>query len=183
MSLLMDVPSLLPLERQADWHSAVSLLYRLWRQHPDDARLCCRLLSECWYILAEWDCCIDPTGLDFRAIQSRMLEAFRYGRTQFPSEVDFLWMAGYMSSLFPYLFVNRQNSDFEDAQIEQQGIAMLKRATLLAPDHPVANVLYLGTRSMSADYIAAKQALAPGLAALFPGETAIEVYFRDVLTT
>ena len=59
--------------------------------------------------------------------------------------------------------------------------APLQSAVQLEPDNLIAKVFYLGTQTISEEYLTLKAQVAPCLEQLFPGDSAVEVYFKDVL--
>ena len=87
-----------------------------------------------------------------------------------------------MASILPHLFYNSGSGDLF-AEWEQKGIEMLRKSTLLDPNDLVAKTLNLGTSAHSSEYASeyaeAKKRLSSQLSSLFPGETAIEMYFKD----
>lgn len=180
MCVFIDVHGLLELEQAGKWYEATDMLYNLWSRDKTNIRKLCRLISECWYVLSEWSC-IQNDGLSFGAFKKIMLEATQYGLAHFDSNPDFLWLIGYMISLFPYLFYEGDSND-SYIQWEQRGKEMLLRSTQLAPNNLIARVLYLGSQRESAEYLAVKRSLVLQLNNALSGQTAIETYFRDILS-
>lgn len=60
------------------------------------------------------------------------------GINLFKKDVDFLWMFGYMISLFPYFF-----GEYEEW--EQRGKKMIEEAMTLKPNDPIIEMLYLSS--------------------------------------
>lgn len=128
-----------------------------------------------------WDCFARSKALPFDAFKNILVEAAQYGLAHFTSNADFLWISGYMISLFPYLFYEGDDG-ISFAEWEQKGVDMLLVANQIDASNRIAKVLYLGTQDASDEYAAAKAQLTPYLNQLFPGHTSIEEYFKDVLT-
>lgn len=181
MRLFPEAEELVVLERQGKWEEARALLYSRWSADQRDAGKLYRLLSECWYVLAEWGCCIRDAETRAEQFQKTLMEVTRYGMAHFYDDASFLWMAGYMICLFPHLFYEGTSGELFPAW-EKRGKGMLARSVQMDPDNLLSKVLYLGARPDASEaYALTKKQLAPYLHAVFPGNTAIEVYFRDVL--
>ncbi len=132
-------------------------------------------------MLTEWDCCIQNENLSFDSFKETLIDVTQYGLTRLNTNVDFLWVTGYMISLFPYLFYNGEANGLY-SEWEQKGKDMLLLATQTEPDNLIFKVLYLGTQGVSDEYSTAKTKLAPHLNDVFPEGTAIEEYFKDILS-
>ena len=181
MNGFLEVQNLLELEQAGRWNSAKEILYNLWYEDKNDIDKLCRVLAECWYVLSAWDCCTRNETLSFDAFKAILAEVMQYGLTHFSTNADFLWKSGYMISLFPYLFYEESSESLYN-EWEQKGKSMLYSATQIDPDNLISKVLCLGTHAFSDEYLNSKMKLAPLLYAAFPGHTAIEVYFKDVLS-
>jgi len=55
MRYFVDVAHLDCIEEQDRWEQARALLYEKWSNEKTNTDILIRLLSECWYILVEWD--------------------------------------------------------------------------------------------------------------------------------
>ena len=108
------------------------------------------------------------------------MKAMEYGLSNCHDDATFLWMAGYTLSLSPHLFCKNGN-DAAYAAWEQRGKRLLQSAVQLEPVNLIAKVFYLGTQTISEEYLTLKAQVAPCLEQLFPGDSAVEVYFKDVL--
>lgn len=181
MKAFIEVNGLLELEQAEKWNEAIELLYGIWYSDKGNVSKLCRLISECWYVLTEWDCFIQNKELSFDAFKKILVDTIQYGLARFNTDENFLWIAGYMISLFPYLFYE-SDEDALFTEWEQKGKDMLLLATRTAPNNLIAKVLYLGTQGVSDEYLMFKAQLAPHLNELFTGCTAIEEYFKDILS-
>lgn len=177
----LKVQGLLELERAEKWDEARNLLFDLWNNDKDNIDKLCRVVAECWYVLTEWDCCINNEDLSFDSFKETLIEATQYGLARFDKDADFLWIAGYMISLFPYLFYDVTSNSMY-LEWEQKGKNMLSISTQMDPDNLISKVLCLGAQGTSEDYVAAKKNLSTMLEDIFDGHTAIEVYFKDILS-
>lgn len=180
MGIFLDVYGLLELEQAEKWYEATEMLYNLWRKDKTNLGKLCRLISECWYVLSEWDC-IQKDDLSFDAFKKIMAETTQYGLVHFNSNPDFLWLIGYMISMFPFLFYEDGSDDLY-IRWEKKGKEMLLRSTQLAPDNLIARVLCLGSQCESTEYLSVKKRVALQLKDALPGQTAIELYFKDILS-
>lgn len=181
MQVFIEAEGLLELEQAQKWNSAKELLYNLWNEDKSNVSKLNRLISECWYVLAEWDCSIKSKALSFDAFKEVLVDAIQYGLAHFRNNAEFLWISGYMISLFPELFYDGKDGvSLNDWA--QKGVDILLLANQIESDNLIAKVLYLGTHAPSDEYEVCKAQLAPYLNQLFPGHTAIEAYFKDVLS-
>lgn len=181
MSYFIDVEGLIDLERQGKWEEARTLLYNLWENDRLNSDKLIRLLSECWYVLSLWDCCIDTENLSYQVFKDTIVKCSKHGLLKFNDNPRFLCMIGYMSSMLPYLFYEG-NVDSLYTEWEQKGKEMLELSTVLSCDDLVSKVLSLGLKGATGEYLESAAKLLTTLNDYFPGETAIELYFRDVLT-
>jgi len=181
MKYFVEVTELAALEKQEKWEEVRSLLFNQWNSDKNNIDRLLRLMTECWYVLVEWDCCIANEGLAFQQFKETLMLSTEYGLQHFPQNSRFLCMAGYMISLFPYLFYH-DGSDSKYLELEHKGKQMLAESYALNPDDPVATVFCLGTKNQDKEYLEAKAMLSASFIDLFRGETAIEQYFRDILT-
>ena len=181
MRIFIELADLLELERAERWGEARKLLYDLWNGDKGNVKKLCRLIAECWYVLIEWDCCIQNQRLSYDIFQQTLITSMQYGLSSCHCDVTFLWMAGYMISLSPQLFCEN-GSDVACAAWEQRGKHLLQLAVQLEPDNLIARVFYLGTQAISEEYLTLKAQVVPCLKRLFPGDSAVELYFKDVLS-
>ena len=130
-------------------------------------------------MLAHWDH-IDNRQLDYDETRSLLIEVTDLTRSQHNSVADFLWVFGYMMSLFPRFFMS-SNDDF--LVREQDGRNMLGMAHALQPENPIIKKLYLGSVNR-VDTVEYKNACIDAyecLSSCFPGASASEEYFREIL--
>ncbi len=179
MSYFVEVSGLEDLEKQEKWEEARSLLDDEWKDDKLNSDKLLRLLSECWYVLSLWDCCINTEKLSYQAFQDTLIECMNFGLSNFGNAPRFLCVAGYMASTLPYLFYSSGSDDLF-VEWEQTGIEMLRKSSDLDPNDLMAKTLYLGTSAHSSEYAEAKKCLSSQLSHLFPNETTIEMYFKDM---
>jgi len=187
MRYFMDVGVLADLENQGQWEAARALLYKMWVNDKMNSEKLIRLLSECWHILLELERneIIDP-DISYSAVQGVLIEIVEFGMENLMNDSRFLCVAGYMISLFPYYFYISDGNTENDNQYtawEQKGIDMLRRSAEINPSDSVARVLSLGSINSSDKslYEKAKKAVEVEINYLFPGDTAIELYFKNIL--
>lgn len=181
MSCFIDVEGLIELEKQEKWEDARQLLYNEWASDKLNSGKLLWLLSESWYVLSLWDSCIDTEGLSYKKLKNTVCECTEFGLQKFQDDMSFLCIVGYMASILPYLFYGDEAGDLY-SEWEQKGRDMLLRATRVATDNLISKVLYLGSQGTSEEYLTAKIQLRPMLGDIFVGHTAIEEYFRDILS-
>ena len=181
MNYFIYIDGLLSLEQHEKWEDVRKLLCRVWGNEKLNCDKAIRLISECWYILSEWDSYIDNKNLSYQAFQNTLIECTEFSMQNFKDNARFLCVAGYMISLFPYLFFVG-NADVLYLEWEQKGIGMLRRAYELNPNDKVAEILSLGQTLALSEYKKIKMSIQNELTTFFPGETVIERYFRDILS-
>lgn len=177
----VEIAELELLEQNEHWGKAIDLLYKLWQNDKMNSANMCRVIAECWYVMAEWDCSINKDELDYQSIKKILIETTIYGLENNVSDVNFLSFGGYMILMFPYFFYEGNDSSFYDLW-ENRGKEMLLSAVCDYPDNLIAKVFLLGTKESSNTYIEAKNELADRLEEYFPNNTAVEQYFKDVLS-
>jgi len=186
MRYFAHVEFLADLEKQEKWEDARMLLYKKWSNEKKNSDILIRLLSECWYILSEWDCSIvGSKDLSFQTVKSTLIECTEFGMKYFMNNSRFLCVAGYMISLFPYLFYENNlihGSDYLYTEWEQKGVEMLHKSHKINPADKIANALNLGKTMDFSGYDEAKKAVQPEIKCIFPDETAIEMYFKDIFS-
>ncbi len=111
--------------------------------------------------------------INLRHLLQTMLEE---GKRRYPNVADFNFIAGYTVSIFPYEFGN-----YDD--LENEGGAMLRKATKLEPDNIIYKMVYLtaGANSNSKQYEKAVVEAASTVLETFKGAGALNKYFRQVL--
>ena len=181
MRVFCEVAGLLELECAGQWGAARDLLHHNWIKQKENLDWLCRLMTECWLVLSEW-CYFDrEKNSEYFRFKKTLIEVTQYGLHEFKDNSKFLWLAGYMIHMFPNYF-SCKNNDTNFLKWEQLGKEMLCRAVQLDPSNLIALTLYRGTQSTSAAYLDAKNALNTYLDDLFPGKTAVEKYFRAILS-
>lgn len=173
----MDIQStyqIIQFEREHKWRFACKYLLGLWENERDNADLLLQTIAEHWLTLVDYkDQYID--------LKKTLVLLTRYGLKHFNREAKFLSLVGYMITLFPYLFFEN-SAEEQDGRWQKTGESMLLKAYRLEPRNILFKVLYLGSKSYTKEYMDAKKQLKTQLYTFFPGETAIEIYFRDVLS-
>ena len=115
----------------------------MWNADRDDLDLLLRVLSECWHVLVDWYCCIKNDGLSYEAFKDTLIECMTYGLTHFGRDPRFLLLAGYMISMFPYLFYDDPDPrGVLGLEWESKGKDMLALAYRQNPDNLMAKVMH-----------------------------------------
>lgn len=180
MSVFIPVEGLLNLEQSHKWNEAITLLHNYWLTDQSNSRVACRLIAECWYVLSNWDL-YAKEDMSFDFIKNIMIYTTQYGLDHY-KDVDFLWVVGYMMALFPFLFHNEQQ-ETTDAFCQSKGKSLLKKASKIDPNNKIANLLYIGAQEDSfAEYKSRRSCLNEVVENAFPGATAVEQYFREIVS-
>jgi hypothetical protein len=177
------VENLHKMEQSEQWEAIRKLLYEKWITDKSNLKALIRLASECWLIMTDWDCCINNEGLDYELFKRNLMESCSYGLEHFDDDEKILCLFGYMMSLFPgFFYSNNDLTGQAYLDYENKGKSMLEKAYNNYPDNPLVRVLFLGLADETKKYNDAKIELKPHLSSLFPGETAIEQYFKEILS-
>ena len=178
--IFCEIEKLIELEKLEKWEDIRVMLLEKWNQNRKDIDIFLRLVTECWHILSLWDCCIQTCGLSEQKFRETLIEATLFGLIEFSLDIRFLTVVGYMMSVLPYLFLSSSDEDGY-SEWAQKGKEMLRLAYERAPDDLLVKTLWLGTVDCEDKYAETKQQLSSMLDALFPNETIVEQYFKDIL--
>ena len=181
MNYFTNIKGLAELEQQEKWDDVRKLLYEIWVNDKLDNGKLIRLLSECWYLLAEWDCWVKGGEQSFKTFKNVLIECTEFGMKNFMNNPRFLCVAGYMITMFPYLFF-WNGTDRLYTEWEKKGAHMLRKAYELDPLDKVIEILNLGCASDLQEYNKAKKSIQPELEKIFPGDTEIEIYFKAIMS-
>jgi len=178
-----NVENLHELEQNEQWEVIRKSLYEQWLGQKDNLGILVRLALECWLVMSDWDCCINNEGLNYELFKSNLMDSYVYGLAHFGDNEKFLCLFGYMMSLFPYFFYLNNDKNSEKYLIyENKGKSMLEKAYRNFSNNPLAKVLFLGSIDQTKECDKAKMRLKLSLSSLFPGDTAIEKYFKEILS-
>lgn len=183
--VFIEIKNLQRLEKEHKWEQAISLLKNKWCQDKNNTDIMLRLASECWYVMSNWDFLdLDNSNLEFDNIQSILIETYNDFLKSHTTNNKALAIFGYMVSLFPnYFYTDYDKSGKMFLQYENKGKDMLKLAYANEPENKLYKALYLGTNNnLDKAIIEAKKDLNNIIQQLFPQNTEIEEYFKEVLT-
>lgn len=172
-------PEVDALEAQRKYREALDYMVHNLKTHPDDLKGFIRLGFLCWYIPVEWGILPDGdlTDEDYKECQSRLRELTDFGLKTYRSHPEFLWIFGYMISLFPEVFV-----DSHDAEAEMGGIKMLEAARVRRPEDPIIQLVISGARENEVEGSSGlNEQVARLLPERFKGTGEMQQYFREVL--
>ncbi|MGI2326785.1 hypothetical protein [Planococcus sp. YIM B11945] len=164
------------LEAAGKYKAALDIMTAMWKEEPLNLKVFLRLGFLSWYVIAEWGV-LGDTNLEeahFEELERLLKELTAFGFTEFNEEAEFLWLFGYMISLFPYLF------DTE----EELGNRMINAAHNLKPEDPVIHLIYLKSFTWeiaTPEQFNVQKAAGRVLAAAFEGNGEIQRYFKEVL--
>ncbi|MCL2311030.1 MAG: hypothetical protein FWC41_00865 [Firmicutes bacterium] len=175
--------NLYDLEQDGQWEAIRKLLYKQWENHKSKLESLVTLAFECWIVLSEWHCCIKNENLNYDLFKDNLIDVYNYGIEHFDNNQIFQCLFGYMMSLFPNLFYSDDDLSGEKYVLyENKGKAMLEKSYRNNPNNLLAKVLFFGTTDKTKEYNKAREEIKPLLTTLFPGKTAIEQYFKEVLS-
>ena len=174
MSVFNSNPALELLESKEEWYLAKKLLYTNWLENKNELDNLLRLGTECWYIMSYWEQ-LKVNNLERSDISSALTEVKQYGKLHFSNSETFLWIFGYMIKLFPYWF-DDFSGDLEG--FENLGRDMIIRSLEINPNNEIAKMLC--SPDDSPQYIHSCSKVKMDLNQYFPGNSAIEQYFRGV---
>ena len=183
--IFIEIQNLQELEKEHKWKQVISLLQNNWCQDRNNIDIMLRLATECWYILSNWDILdLESSYLEFDSIQSILIETYHYFLNTHSKDDKCLSIFGYMMSLFPnYFYDGHDKTGKMFFEYENQGKDMLKLAYRNEPENMFYKALYLGATSKLSKLIeSTKKELRYILPNLFPNNTEIEKYFREVLS-
>lgn len=177
--MFLHIPELISLELNEQWKKAVEMLIERWMKSKNDVQILLRLLSECWYVLMLWDCCISDHENDFLFFFSELKSSIIYGDNHFKNDPFYLATTGYFMVTTPYLFV--YDSTKKDDMVEIEGKNRLEKALLLSPDYPFGNVLYSGYVNDLNTHRNVQKRFSQKLSELDWDDSAVEKYFQEIL--
>ncbi len=177
----IDILNLEEMEFNEQWEKIRLMLYSQWQENQDDIGILIRLACECWYVMSNWDCYIDTNDLIYEQFKDNLIATYEYGLEHIFESEEFLCIFGYMISLFPYFFYYDKKKNNQYSDFENKGLSMLEKAYKNS-SNLLTKVFFLGTTNNVKEYEAVKADLNSILLELFPGETAVEKYFKDILT-
>jgi len=181
MSFFLKIECLDEIEHQHKWELAVETLYNLWHEDMGNVSKLCRLISECWIILSKSESEFVLSTESFKSIKEKLINCTNRGLNSFSKEPSFLWLCGYMMTLFPYLFYDDSKDDLYSS-VEKIGGELLCRAKTLEPENYLYKVSYLGVGEFNDEYVRTRKKLQKVLNDIFPDNTMIEEYFREVFS-
>lgn len=193
MRVFPVIEGLEELEKEEKWEEARVMLYNLWSTDKENLDSFLRLISECWFLVAEWD--VEKTdGLDWEVFQDTLIECMTYGIgvPRFYENTYFLCIVGYMITLLPELCFNEKTKQgtFSETFLkwESHGKEMLVKAVKRNPIDLVM-ALYLGfsrknerNEEMEEMFVKARKSVRKHIGEYFPGNSAIEQYFKEVFS-
>ena len=167
--VFIEIQNLSELDKEKNWEKAIYLLKEKWAENKGNTDVLLRLATECWYVMSNWEfLCLDNSDLEFQDVQNTLIETYNY----------------FMISLFPnYFYTDKDNEGKLFLEYENIGKGMLKSAYENEPKNILYKTLYLGTTNCTNKTIDdAKHELNKIIQNLFPQNTEIEEYFKEVLT-
>ena len=159
------------LENIQQWEEAKNILVTKWLENKSDLKILINLGTLCWYILVFWER-IENKGLKKDTFQIILEDVTNYSMDNFYDNFEFLWVFGYMITLFPYYF-----GDYEE--YEQKGKEMLSKAHRLNPTDSLITMLFLNDQNND-EYKTACIYVKTILDERFKENTPLNRYFKNV---
>lgn len=178
MQITWEWPEVDKLESQEKYKEAYRYMLDQFKGNPEDFRTFIRLSFLCWYVVVERGVLTntDLEEADYGDCERSLIELTAYGCAAYGEHPDFLWIYGYMMSLFPEVF----KGDYEEN--EKRGIAMLEHALVLRPDDLIVQLLLLNEQKTELSHAQeVKRKTAQILPERFKGQGEMQRYFREVL--
>lgn len=182
--IFIEIQNLHQLEKEHRWEEAISLLKNKWYENKDNFDVMLRLATECWYILSNWDFLdLDKSDLEFENVQFLLIETYNHFRKYCKDYNKGLAIFGYMISLFPnYFYMDKDCDERMFLIYEKIGKDMLKLAYINEQSNKLYKTLYMGSEN-SKKYEKAKRDIRVNLKELFPKNSEVEQYFKEVLSS
>lgn len=163
------------LECQEKWNEAKDYMYEEWKKDSLSLKKYLRLSFLCWYIVVESGCLNDPS-INSEEYENILLEIKDFGFNHFGRDSEFLWIYGYMVSLFPYYF-----GEYEEW--EEKGQQMIYEAHQLRPQDSIIKLVYI--RGLPSSVVPGikdlEQTVNEALPLRFKGNGELQRYFKEVL--
>lgn len=183
--VFIEIQNLQELEKEHKWKQAIALLQSEWYQNKNNIDVMLRLATECWYIMSNWEILeLGSSDLEFNSIQSILIETYNYFLSTNSNNNKCLSIFGYMIALFPnYFYTEYDKNGKIFLKYENRGKDMLKQAYKNEPENKLYEALYLGTMKNSDKTVEdTKKELNLIMQKLFPRNTKIEEYFKEILS-
>jgi hypothetical protein len=168
-------PEVDQLEQKEDWNEARDYMYNEWKKEKLNLKKYLRLSFLCWYIVVESGCLNDSTINDAE-YEYLLMEIKDFGFKHFSQDSEFLWVYGYMISLFPYYF-----GEYEEW--EEKGNQMIYKAYKLNSQDPIVKYIYI--RSFPSSIVPGAREIEQVVNKLLPerfkGNGQLQSYFKEVL--
>lgn len=169
--LLVPVEGLAELESTGRWDAACDLLDAKWRADMRSVDLLVRLLLEAWYMGLEHGAGEVPFDIDWERVASRYRMCMAYGEAHMEGTFAYLWAACYTVNVGGFMFLKNP------ACWERKRGTWMAKGLALYGDTPFGRAVFTGYESLEPQR-EAYRALGPVVKTLFPGESALERYFR-----
>ena len=170
-------------ENNHQWEKSFFYCLKNWEENPTDSECFLRILLQSWYLLTFDDQLmveklpngriithsIEPYAETCRSV---FWNTYEYGETYFQEDARYLFLIGTLMVDWPFWFLQKGDHDREDG--ERRGYERLM-AFCASPDslrYPAIRERILGIRT---------QVTEEEQEQLFPGNTAINLYFQERL--
>ena len=164
-------------EYDKEWEKSVLYLIKLTKLFPKRKDIILRLMGQCWYTLAFWECLKINNGLNRCFFEETFETAYKIIQSYWGDDSDCLLILGY------FMCVNQMVFEFlpdDIISIELKGRTLIERAYLDNPQNEIAKLFYLQDSSLK--YKIYKIKLQKKIYNYFPSDSAIDRYFVEICT-
>lgn len=184
--MFIEIEGLYELEKAKKWGQAIALLNKKWCENKENADILLRLATESWYIMSNWEVLdLNNSEVNFEDVQKILMQTYNYFMQNHINNNKCLAMFGYMVNLFPnYFYADYDKNGELFLMYEKKGKDMINLAYKNEPQNTLFRLLYLriGNKKLGKNESALNSDFKNAIQKLFPQNTEVEEYFREVLT-
>lgn len=166
-------------EKRGEWEETISYLKSLVHSDNTDKSIFFRYAAQCWYVLTFWDCFMPKEKLSRSFFEMNMKSAYRIAKKYYWNDSNCLWLFGY------FMCINQTDFLFIDKnilEIEQMGNNLIIKAYSFDINNPLSEIMYLADNGTKQDYKNAVEKAKSSITEKFPGDSAVDCYFREIFT-
>ncbi|MPM36099.1 hypothetical protein SDC9_82694 [bioreactor metagenome] len=164
-------------ENNKDWDNARIYMYKQWSTDKYNIKKLLRTSFLCWTICIDNGNLIDSKMIKKEEFKKILDELFNFGLKFFRNEPDFLWMYGYMMTLTPMLFGDKN-------LFEQVGKQWKYEAYIKSNNNDIIKCIFLeGLDDESRNKLGYKQLcreIIPIIENTFKGNGYMQKYFKSL---
>lgn len=177
--MLIPVEGLISLEEQNRWFEACVLLQNAWLQDRHNVDKLVRLALELWYVVLEGPVIEFNDETKQLELEKMLAECTDHGFAYFQDQIAFLWAFSYMLSVSNIPFQSATSPTANDPEWELTCKMLAEKGMQLFPVHPLSTLTFHSFADLTA-YGVARREIQDQLLSLFPGDSELEKYFREI---